>query len=128
MAVMLTFNISAIEKKVKTDDPKHYVLMWVNSAHKVVLLINKGDSFKSLKYQLQILDKKGEAVFFQDFNSKKPIYVGYNMSQMPEGVYTFAVLYKYKTIYTLKVRISMPHKTEVKEEEPLIVEMISEND
>ncbi|MFN8254503.1 MAG: hypothetical protein U0W24_02360 [Bacteroidales bacterium] len=128
LALTAFFTLSSLSmaKDVKPG-VYHMISMKVSDNNKVLLQIEKSDGVKWLKYQFQILNENGEGVYHENFCSKEAINLAFNMSEMPEGTYTFVVLYKYKRVFTKKVNLKITPKQETIEND-ILVEFIKENE
>jgi len=72
----------------------------VNSANEVILRADCFEGQKRLNYILKVYSEGGDMVFASSFLKKGPIYKSYDLSNLPQGKYTFNVSKKLKTIYS----------------------------
>jgi len=112
--------------EVKPKGENHRVAIWVNSNKLVIVHIDKLDDIRFLKYHLRIENENGLEIYYQNICCKTSVNIGYDLSSLPEGIYTFVVSYKYKQIYSKVVRLGIQDKPMEEHQNPIIVELIKE--
>lgn len=102
LSLTFVFNANAQETK-KSNDAKHRIYIKVDQENKVILRADLLKGQKRLNYILNVSDESGENVYHAYYTRKKPVYVSFDLSKLPQGKYTFKVSHKIKPIYTKTV-------------------------
>jgi uncharacterized protein (DUF4415 family) len=87
------------ENKVKTT-ANHRINIKMDAENLVVFRADLLEGQKRLNYALNIYAENGDMVYGSTFIRKRPIYKPFDLSELPEGKYTFQVSERMKPIYS----------------------------
>ena len=98
----LIFDINAQKSKRPGEKyfPEHRITILVNSKNLLIVRAENPNKQKRLNYTLKIFSEYGDVIYFKPFLKKGSIYCGYDLSNLPEGKYTFKIIKGLKTIYS----------------------------
>ena len=92
--------IANAQETTNTNTPKHRVDIKVNKDNLVVLRADLMPGQKRLKYVLNVYNEDGDMIYVSTFLRKRPVYLPFDLSTLPEGKYTFKISQKLKPVYS----------------------------
>lgn len=95
-----SFQSSQNKNQALKNEANHRILLKVNSDNKIVLRADLFEGQKRLHYTLKVFSETGDMVYKWNFLKKGSIYKSYDISNLPEGKYTFSVLKKNVPLYS----------------------------
>lgn len=94
----------------------------VNSSNKVIFRVDFLADQKRLDYALKISSESDKNVYNKQFFAKKPIYMSFDLSNLPKEKYTFIVTKKGVPLYS-KTIVYKPSQVTYKPEELIVEEL-----
>lgn len=118
-SLVVVFNSNAQESILasKTNESSvhnianHRINIRVNSSNQVILRADLFEGQKKLNYALKVYSESGDIVYTRNFLKKGAIYTSYDLSNLPEGKYTFSVLKKRVPLYSKIIINGSSHNT-----------------